>query len=161
MSEATCPPFITESAERWWARFALPTLRVQRSTLRLRLALPLTRTPGLFDLDRDCQCFGAPAVAGAADGRGAEVVEADGDTGVGVGGAEAIGGIEADPAEVRHVGFRPGVAGLLLGGAVGAQEVPGDEPRRNAAGARAGDEDVGVVLADAALERERFRRRRA
>ena len=72
-----------------------------------------------------------------------------------------VGDIEADPAQIRHVGFRPGVAGLLVHGAVGAQEVSGDETRRNAARARAGDEDVGVVLADAALERKSFRRRRA
>ena len=73
----------------------------------------------------------------------------------------AIGRIEADPAEIGHEGFRPGVAGLLMHGAVGAQEVAGDVARRNAAAARAGDEDVGVVLADAALEREGFRRRGA
>src|SRR5258707_14516636 len=127
----------------------------------LRLALPLTRPPGLFDLDRDRQRFRAAAVTGAAHRRGAEVVEPDRDTGMGVGGAEAVGGIEADPAEVRHVGFRPGMAGLLVHRAVGAQEVPGDEARRNAAGARAGDEDVRIVLADAALERKSFRRRRA
>src|SRR5689334_5113037 len=127
--------------------------------LRLRLALPLAGAPGLFDLDRDRQCFRAAAIAGATHRRRAEIIEPDGDTGVGIGSADAVGGVEADPAEVRHVGFRPGVAGLLVSGAVGAQEVPGDEARRYAAGAGAGDEDVRIVLADAALERKSFRRR--
>ena len=36
--------------------------------------------------------------------------------------------------------------------------MPGDVARRHAAGAGAGDEDMGVVLADAALQREGFRR---
>ncbi|KTT92403.1 hypothetical protein NS44R_14560, partial [Mammaliicoccus sciuri] len=92
--------------------------------------------------------------------RGAEIVETDGDTGMGVGGADAVGGVEADPAEVGHEGLGPGVAGLLVHHAVGAQEVAGHEPRRNAAGTRAGDQDVRVVLTDAALQRERLRRRR-
>src|SRR5204863_7932274 len=125
----------------------------------LRLALPLTRAPGLFDLDRDRQRLRAAAIAGAAHRRGAEVVEPDRDTGLSVGGAEAVGGIEADPAEASHVGFRPGMAGLLVHRAVGPQEMPGHEACRHAAGAGAGDEDMRIVLADAALERKSFRRR--
>ena len=93
----------------------------------LRLALPLAGAAGLLDLDRDRQRFRAAAVASAADGRGAEVIEADGDTGMGVGSADAVGGVEADPAEVGHIGFRPGVAGLLVDSAIRAQEMPGDE----------------------------------
>ncbi len=80
---------------------------------------------------------------------------------MGVGGADAVGGIEADPAEIGHVSLRPGMAGLLMHRLVRTQKVPGDEARRNAAGAGAGDEDVRVVLADPALERERLRRGRA
>ena len=45
---------------------------------------------------------------------------------------------------------------LLAGDAVGAQEMAGDKAGRHAAGAGAGDEDVGVILADAALQIERF-----
>src|SRR5438309_8007382 len=142
-------------------RFAHPTNPRNDGASLLRLALPLSRSSGLFDFDRDRQRLRAAAIAGAAYGRGAEVVEPDRDTGMGVGGADAIGSIEADPAQIGYVGFRPGVAGLLVNGAVGAQEVSGDEARRNAAGAGAGDEDVGVVLADAALERKSFHRRRA
>ena len=106
---------------------------------------------GLIDLDGHRSVSIAAAIAGAAHRGGAEIVEPDGDAGMGVGGADAVGGIEADPAEIGHIGFRPGVAGLLVDHAVGAQEMAGDEARGNAAVARAGDEDMRVVLADAAL----------
>ena len=109
------------------------------------------RSSGLLDLDRNRQRFHAAAIAGAAHRRCAEIVEPDGDAGMGVGGADAVGRIEADPAEIGHEGFRPGMAGLLVDHAVGAQEMPGDEARGDAAAARAGDEDMRVVLADAAL----------
>ena len=48
------------------------------------------------------------------------------------------------------------MAGLLLGDAVGAVEIAADIARRNAEAARRRDEDMGEVLADAALEREGF-----
>src|ERR1700689_4882404 len=114
---------------------------------RLRLALPLAGPSDLLDLDLDGQGFRAAAVAGAAHGGRAEIIETDGDTGMGVGAADGIGRIEADPAEIRHEGFGPGVTGLLVDHAVGAQEMSGDETRGHAAGARAGDEDMRVVLA--------------
>src|ERR1700760_2772326 len=82
-----------------------------RLPLALRLALAAA---GLVDLDRDGQGFHAAAVARAADRGGAEIVEADRDARVGVGGADRIGGIEPDPAQIRHEGFGPGVAGLLV-----------------------------------------------
>jgi hypothetical protein len=44
------------------------------------------------------------------------------------------------------------VAGLLVDHAVGTQEMSGNKARGDAATARAGDEDVRVVLAHAALE---------
>src|SRR5438876_8950914 len=123
----------------------------------LRLALPLSLPPGgLIDLDRNGERLVAATIAGAADRRCAEVVEADGDAGMGVGGADAVGGVEPDPAQIRHEGLRPGVAGCRIDGAVGAQEMPGDETCRHAAASRAGDEDMRVVLADAALAGEGF-----
>src|SRR6202158_790760 len=125
------------------------------SRLRLRLALP----PGLIDLDRDRQRFHAAAIAGAAHRRGAEIVEADGDTGVRVGGADAVCRIEPDPAEIRHECLRPGVAGLLIDHTVGAQEMPGNEARRNAGAARAGNKDMRIVLTHPALQSEGFHRR--
>src|SRR5690348_9385330 len=104
-----------------------------RRYLRLALPLRLPGSPGLIDLHRHRQRLAAAAVAGAADGGGAEIVEADGDAGVSLGGADAIRRIEADPAEVGHEGFRPGVSGLLVDHAVGAQEMSGDEARWHAA----------------------------
>src|SRR3984957_21176304 len=119
------------------------------------LRLPLTlSSAGLIDLDRHRERFHAAAIAGAAHWCGAEIIEADGDAGMRVGGADRIGRIEPDPAEIRHERLGPGVAGLLIDHAVGAQEVSGDETRGHAAGARAGDEDMRVVLAHAALETE-------
>src|SRR5258708_32117656 len=96
------------------------------------MALPLPWSPGLIDLDRDRRGLIAAAIAGAADRRRAEVIEPDGDAGMGVGGADAVGWIEPDPAQVRHEGLRPGVAGRLVHRAVGAQEVAGDETRGHA-----------------------------
>jgi hypothetical protein len=50
------------------------------------------------------------------------------------------------------------VTRLLVDDAVGAQEMSGNEARRHAAGTRAADENVSVILAHAALQAERFRR---
>src|SRR5882757_6681751 len=90
----------------------------EKSRLRLRLALPA----GLIDLDRYRQGFGAAAIAGAAHRRRAKIIQPDGDAGMRVSGADAVRRVEADPAEIRHEGFGPGMAGLLIDRAVGAQE---------------------------------------
>ena len=100
---------------------------------RIALRLPLSRPPGLVDLDRNRQRLGAAAVAGAAHGGGAEIIEPDGDAGVGIGGADAVRRIEPDPAEAGHERLRPGVAGRLIDHAVGTQEMPGDKARRHTA----------------------------
>ena len=113
----------------------------------------------LVDPDLHGQRLAAAAVARAAHRRGAEIIEADRDPHIGVGRADAVGRIEADPAEVATIGFGPGVAGVLLDHAVGAVEVAADIARRNAELRAAADEDMGQVLADAALERESFGRR--
>src|SRR5216684_3641022 len=134
-----------------WARPGMRFRGVFTSRLALRLPLP---PAGLIDLDRDRQRFHAAAVAGAAHRRGAEIIEADGDAGMRVGGADGVRRIEPDPAEIRHERLRPGMAGLLIDHAVGAQEMPGDETRWYAAGARAGDEDMRVILTDPALQAE-------
>src|SRR5258708_6702494 len=81
---------------------------------RLTLRLPLSRPPGLVDLDLNRQRLGAAAIAGAAHGGGAEIIEADGDAGMGVGGADAVRRIEPDPAKAGHERLRPGVAGRLI-----------------------------------------------
>src|ERR1700726_4195484 len=74
---------------------------------------------GLIDADRDREGLIAAALAGAPHGRGAEVIEADGAPHVGIGRADAVGRVEADPADVGHEGFGPGVAGFLEHDAVG------------------------------------------
>src|SRR5450631_1871442 len=117
-----------------------PDLARHDDVLRLALALPLSPAC-LIDFYRHRQRLHAAAVAGAAHWCGAEIVEADGDTGMRVRRADAVGRIEPDPAEIRDVRLCPGMAGLLVDHAVGAQEMSGDEARGHAAASRAGDED--------------------
>src|SRR5262245_3600652 len=74
---------------------------------------------------------------------------------MGPSGAEAVGGIEGDPAELGHEGFRPGMAALLLVAGF-AVEVAADIARRNAQTTRGGNEDMREVLSDAAFARERL-----
>src|ERR1700722_9354751 len=74
---------------------------------------PLRLPRRLGDLELDGERLAAAAVVGTAHRSGAEVVEPDGDADVLVGDAEAAGGIEADPAEIGDMGFRPGVAGVV------------------------------------------------
>ena len=76
---------------------------------------------------------------------------------MGVGGGDAIGRVEADPAQVLDKGLRPGVAGLLRRYAVDAVEVAPHIARRDAEASRRRHENMGEVLADAAPQRERFR----
>src|SRR3569833_164386 len=88
------------------------------SALRLGLRL-LAR---LVDVNRDFQRFAVAAVARAAHRRGAEIIQPGGDPHMRVGRADAVARIEADPAEVVDIAFRPGVAGVLRRDAVGAVE---------------------------------------
>ena len=111
---------------------------------------------GLVDMDIDRQRLAGAAVAGAADRRRAQIVEPGRNPDMGVGGADPIGGVECHPAEIGHEGLGPGVAGVLIDDAVVAMEIAADVARRNADAARGGDEDVGEVLAHAALEGECF-----
>src|ERR1700692_214738 len=103
-------------------------------------------------MDADRQSLRAAAVAHAPYRRGAEMVEADRNARMGIGGTDAVGGIERDPAEIRHEGLRPGVAGLLRSRAVVATKITAHITRRNAEAAGGGDEDMGEVLTDAVLE---------
>src|SRR5471030_2420948 len=112
----------------------------------------------LVDMHGYLERFAATAKAGAAHRRRAEVVQADRDPHMGFGNPNPVGRVEADPAEVLDKGFDPGVAGVLRGHAVDAVEMSADIARRDAELARRRDEDVGEVLADAAPQREGFRR---
>src|SRR5712692_11333660 len=112
----------------------------------------------LVDADLDRHRLARPAIAGAAQGSRAQIIEADGAPHMGVGGAEAIRRVEADPAELGHEGLGPSVAGVLLDHAVAAMEIAPHIARRDAEAARRCDEDMREILAHAALERERLRR---
>src|SRR5262249_57070085 len=97
------------------------------------------------------------AIAGTSQRRSAEVVEPDRDTHMGIGGANPIRDVERHPAELGHVGFGPGVAGVLLADVVTVAEVAGDAAGRNAEAARRGDEDMRQVPTGAALARKGLR----
>ena len=119
-----------------------------------RLALALALTANLADPHRDVERLAAAAKAGAADGRGAEIIQTDRDADMGVGRADAIGCVKGDPTEVRYVSLGPGVAGLLIGHTVVALEMAADVASRNPNAPRRRDEDMREVLAHAALQRE-------
>ncbi|MGD0026378.1 MAG: hypothetical protein ABSC37_17455 [Xanthobacteraceae bacterium] len=105
----------------------------------------------LIDGDRDRKALGAGTVARAAYWGGAERIEPNGDAHVGIGRADAVCGIEADPAQIGDEGFGPGVARLLLDGAVGEAKIAGDITSGDRKGVRRADEDMSEVLAYARL----------
>src|SRR5436853_7901820 len=72
----------------------------------------------LIDQHFDHHAFPAAAATCAPHRGRPEIVEPDRDAYMGVGCADAIGGIERDPADGRHIRLRPGVAGVLLRHAV-------------------------------------------
>src|SRR6516164_1626276 len=115
--------------------------------MRSALGLP----GGLRDDELDRQRLAAAAVMGAAHLRRAEMIEPDGDADVPVGDADLVYGIEADPAEIVHMGFGPGVAQVRTGRIIVATEIAGDVAGRYAAQPRDRDEDVAQLAAGAAL----------
>src|SRR5512132_4682488 len=118
--------------------------------LRLRLLL--------HHLKADAHLLDSTAATKTADRGGAGIVEGDRQADVGVGGAAAVRRIERDPAEIVDVSFRPRMAGETGAMAVLvflAKQIAADVPGRHAEDARAGDEQVCVVLADARALRER------
>src|SRR3984957_2059238 len=121
----------------------------------LRQWLACRRGALLVDFDGDRQGLFAGAVAGAADRRGAESVKPDGDAHIGVGWADAVCNVEADPAEAGHMRLGPGVTAAFLLGA-GAAQIAGDIARRDAQAARRAEEQMRHVAGNAAFARERF-----
>ena len=85
----------------------------------------------LIDRDRDHQGFAAAAQKGAANRRRAQRIEPDGDADMGIGRAKADRRIEADPAEIGHVGFDPGVRSVDGSGFAAAVTVAADIARRD------------------------------
>ena len=82
----------------------------------------------LLDFDEDVKNLVDTAAAGAANRGGRSRIEAAGEAHVALGRANAVGGVEADPAETVDPGLGPGVVGL--GGALAA----GDEIAVDVAG---------------------------
>ena len=80
------------------------------------------------------------------------------DAHVGFGRADAIDGIETDPAEPRHIGLGPGMPAAFRLGA--AAQVAGDIAGRNLQASGGAEKDVGEVAGAAALVREGFDGRR-
>src|SRR5262249_19518881 len=78
---------------------------------------------GWADGERDRQAFGAAAVAAAANGRRAEIIEADRNAHVRIGRTNAVRGIEPSPTELGNIGLGPGVSRLLPHQTVGAMEI--------------------------------------
>src|SRR5262249_17316852 len=88
------------------SRTSMPTQYVisaslDRSTLLLLMA-------GVIDRDGDSEPFVGAADLRTAHGRRAQIIQADGDADIGFGRADAVGRIEADPAEALHISFQPG-----------------------------------------------------
>ena len=100
-SSSTPPPSSKRRAEFQ----AMPAeLQPEKSTAwsQRPAALRLVAT-----VTRDGQRLAGAAVARAADRRGAEIVEPDRDADIGLGRGDAVGRVEADPAEVRRQAPRP------------------------------------------------------
>src|SRR5262245_33702705 len=144
---------------------ALPARRYtgRQGAMRARscyqfLCLPssiLRLPPSLLDLHVDRERLIASAVAGAACGRGAELIETDRDAHMGVGGADPVRSVEGDPAEPPDEGLGPGVAGVCARRSVRPMDIAGNIARRDADAAGGRDEYMGQVGADAALLRKR------
>src|SRR5262249_12408463 len=125
-----------------------PAMLLPRTLSILRL---LSR---LSDPDLDRKHLASAAVAGAPHRRGTEIVERHRDPNLGFGGSNPVGHVERHPAELGHVGFGPGVTGVLLACAIVAAKIAGDATRRNVEAAGGRNEDMGEVVSGAALERK-------
>src|SRR5207247_9303496 len=108
----------------------------------------------LVDPNLDREHLADPDVARAAQRAASQVVQSDRDAHMRIGGANPVGRIESHPAELGHERLAPGVAGILIVQAIVLAQIAADIARRDAERAGSGDEDVGKVLTDPALERE-------
>jgi hypothetical protein len=124
--------------------------------LALSLALPLTRRLALllplrlagrmgFHRNPHRQHLSRRTDADAGDWRGIAVVAPRRDPHIARIGTDAVGDIEADPAEPLDMGFGPSVGRLLFDPVVHHQ-IAADIARRNPVRPRGADEDVGVIL---------------
>jgi hypothetical protein len=83
----------------------------------------------VLDAQHHLHLLRTPARAAAADWGSAEIIEPDREPDVAFADADAIRDVEADPAEIGHLGFGPGMPGLLVDDAVRAAQIAGDVAR--------------------------------
>src|SRR5215831_11137873 len=132
-------------------RLQIYTDQTGLSAMRL-LALGLLAR--LVDAHSHRERFAAAAEARAAHGRGAKIIQAGRNAHVGVGRADAVGGIETNPAKVLDIGFRPGVSSLLCCNAVAPMKMTPDVARRNFERPNCRYKNVGKILANATADRK-------
>src|SRR5215831_18311811 len=131
---------------------------VRQCSLRRSCPLRLRLLSGLVDADLYCQGFAAAAKPGAAHRRSAKIIEPGGDAHVRIGDANSVRRVEADPAKIFNMSFRPCMASVLGRYTVRAAKVTADITRRNSKRSRCCHEDVSDILTNSALERKGFRR---
>src|SRR5512132_1282261 len=98
----------------------------------------------------DRQSFSAAAKPRATHRSSPKIIKADRNPDMGLGDANAICRVEADPSQILHIGLSPGMPSLLGGHTVGTVKVAPDVPRRHTESARCRDKDMGKVLTDSA-----------
>src|SRR5215475_14822950 len=124
--------------------------RGEHVTSFLRLA------ESLADLEPYRHFFATAAVIGAAHRCGAQMIEPDGNAHMPVGHANAVGRIEADPAEIRDVALGPGMTGIVHEHIVAPVEIAAHIAGRHAESVGNGNEDLSEVRAHAPRSLESF-----
>ena len=114
----------------------------------------LNLLPRLVHMYRDRQSLAGSTETRAAHRRGTEIVEANRNPYMGVGDANSVGRIKANPAKILNIGLCPGMAGILRRDTVGAMEMASDVTRREAERSRRGNKNMCDVLTDASPERK-------
>src|SRR3954464_14241269 len=120
----------------------MATLRFPRASCRSLLLRG-------YDPQADRHFFLAEPAPDAAHRRGRMIVETDGEAHIGFGGLQTVRGIEPHPAEPVQEDLGPGMARLLDAALAVCPQIAADIARRHGFRARRGDEEMGMVLADA------------
>jgi len=102
----------------------------------------------------DRHFFRPAADARPANGSGAKRIERCGDAHIGLVRTQRVDRVESDPPETLHMRLRPGVTGDLPGRVVISAKIAAHIARGDVERARAGDEDMREILANAATLRE-------
>src|SRR5215207_5847835 len=127
--------------------------RRPRSFLLLRLSL------GARYAEPDVQRLGPAPVPAASHGGGPKIIKACRNPHMPLARRDAVGRIDPDPSELRHLHLGPGMPSLLAGDTVRPMKITGNVSGRKRAASRGGDEDVGEILTNPATHREGLCRR--